>query len=193
MKTMIMVIILITTLFMIAGQVLAATLIIADFDSGEKPNNIKGDFGSWNRDENDKTQSCVIDFNSGIKRGTKGFSLEIDYDVDSPNPAYNGLWMNLENQNATQYDKLAFWIKGDEKAGFSPKIKLELKNSKGEIGTYALTSISKEWQQVSIPLKQFAGLTDLTSMKEFVIVFDDTTCVGHQRGTIYIDDIAFVK
>ncbi len=193
MKTMIMVIILIMTLFMITGQVLAATLIIADFDKGEKPNNIKGDFGAWTRDENDKTQYCKITFNPVTVHDARGFSLQIDYDVDSPNPAYNGFWMNLENQDASKYDKLTFWIKGDAKAGFSPKIKLELKNSKGETGTCTLTSISKEWQQVSISLKQFTGLNDLTSMRELVIVFDDITCVGNKRGTIYIDDVAFVK
>ncbi|MDP2943093.1 MAG: carbohydrate binding domain-containing protein, partial [Candidatus Omnitrophota bacterium] len=88
---------------------------------------------------------------------------------------------------------LTFWVKGDGKTGFSPKIKIELKNSKGEIGRYTLTSISKEWRQVSIPLKQFTGLADLTSMRELVIVFDDITCETKKKGTIYIDDIAFVK
>ncbi len=179
--------------FLFVATSSAATLIIADFDKGEKPNNVKGDFGAWNKDENDTTQYCKISFNPIAVHGAKGFSLQIDYDVDSPNPAYNGFWMNLENQNITQYDNLAFWIKGDAKTGFSPKIKLELKNSKGETGKYTLTSISKEWQQVSISLKQFTGLNDLTSMRELVIVFDDITCVGNKRGTIYIDDVAFVK
>lgn len=193
MKTMIMVIVLITTLFMITGQVLAATLVVADFNSGEKPNNIKGDFGAWNRDENDKTQYCKITFNPITVHDAKGFSLQIDYDVDSPNPAYNGFWMNLENQDISKYDKLTFWIKGDAKTGFSPKIKLELKNAKGEVGSHSVATITKDWQEISIPLKQFTGLSDLTSMKEIVIIFDDITCAGRKNGTIYIDDIAFVK
>lgn len=179
--------------FLFIATASAATLIIADFDSGDKPNNIKGDFGTWNKDESDPTQSCKINFNNEVMHNAKGFSLEINYDVDSPNPAFNGFWMNLENKNISQYDKLTFWIKGDIKAGFSQRIKLELKNSKGEIGSYTFTNISKDWQEVSIPLKQFASLSDLTSMREFVIVFDDITCAGNKKGTIYIDDIAFVK
>ncbi|MDD5072390.1 MAG: hypothetical protein PHO67_04480, partial [Candidatus Omnitrophica bacterium] len=47
-----------------AGQVFAATLVIADFDSGDKPNSIGGDFGAWNKDEADMTQGCKMDFDS---------------------------------------------------------------------------------------------------------------------------------
>ncbi len=171
----------------------AATLVVADFDAGEKPNNIGGDFGAWNKDEEDDTQGCFDSFDSDIKHGNKGYSMKLEYDVDSPNPAYNGFWMKLQNQNITAYDKLSFWVKGDEVAGFSPKIKLELKNSKGELGRYTLSNVTKDWQQVTVPLNQFRGLTDLTSMTEFVIVFDDITCKPKKVGTIYIDDVAFVK
>ncbi len=178
---------------LLAGQVSAATLVIADFNTGDKPNSVGGDFGAWNKDEADQTQGCKMNFNSGEKNGTSGFSIQLDYDVDSPNPAYNGFWMKLQNQDVSQYDKLSFWIKGDAVAGFSSKIKLELKNSKGEVGRYVLSDITSDWKEVVIPLSQFAGLTDLTSMTEFVIVFDDMTCAGKKQGTIYIDDIAFVK
>jgi hypothetical protein len=176
-----------------AGQVSAATLVIADFNTGDKPNNIGGDFGAWNKDEADQTQGCKMNFNSGEKNGSSGFAIQLDYDVDSPNPAYNGFWMKLKSQDISQYDKLSFWIKGDAVAGFSPKVKLELKNSKGEVGRYMLTDITSDWKEVMIPVNQFAGLTDLTSMTEFVIVFDDMTCSAKKQGTIYIDDIAFVK
>ncbi len=176
-----------------AGQVFAATLVIADFDSGSKPNNIGGDFGAWNKDEADATQGCKMDFDSKVMHGTKGFSARLDYDVDSPNPAYNGLWMKLQNTDATKYSKLSFWVKGDETAGFSPKVKLELKNAKGEVGKYTVSNITKDWQEIVVPFNQLTGLTDLTSMTEFVIVFDDMTCAAKKQGTIYIDDIAFVK
>ncbi|MFA5094313.1 MAG: carbohydrate binding domain-containing protein [Candidatus Omnitrophota bacterium] len=178
---------------LLAGQASAATLVIADFNAGDKPNNIGGDFGAWNKDEADQTQGCKMNFNSGEKNGSSGFSIQLDYDVDSPNPAYNGFWMKLKDQDISQYDKLSFWVKGDAVAGFSPKIKLELKNSKGEVGRYMLSDITSDWKEVVIPVSQFAGLTDLTSMTEFVIVFDDMTCSAKKQGTIYIDDIAFVK
>ena len=176
-----------------ANVVHAATLLVADFDSGSKPNNIGGDFGAWNKDEADQTQGCKNDFDANVKHGDKGFSTRLDYDVDSPNPAYNGFWMKLQSTDISKYDKLSFWVKGDETAGFSAKIKLELKNGKGEVGRYMVTTVTKDWQEIVIPLSQFAGLTDLTSMTEFVIVFDDMTCAAKKQGTIYIDDIALVK
>ena len=180
-------------LLALAGGAHAATLVIADFDSGAKPNNIEGDFGAWNKDEADATQDCKMDFDSTTMHGSKGFSVRLDYDVDSPNPAYNGFWMKLQNTDISKYDKLSFWIKGDETAGFSPKIKLEIKNGKGEVGKYLLTNITKDWQEIVVPLSQFSGLADKTGMTEFVIVFDDMTCAAKKQGTVYIDDIAFVK
>ncbi len=171
----------------------AATLVIADFDSGDKPNNIGGDFGTWNKASADTTQGCTGGFNPDIKHGTKGYSYQLNYDVDSPNPAFNGFWMKLENKDFSQYDKLSLWIKGDEIAGFSSRIKLELKNSNKEVGKYTLSGITKDWQQITIPLKEFKGLTSLKSMTEVIIVFDDITCANKKTGTIYIDDIAFAK
>ena len=37
-------------------------LVIGDFNTGDKPNNIGGDFGSWDKDPNDETQSSQISF-----------------------------------------------------------------------------------------------------------------------------------
>ncbi len=171
-----------------------ATLLTADFNSGSKPNNLGGDFGCWNKDPNDKSQGCNMRFNSSIKNGDDGFSLQLDYDVDSPNQAFDGFWMKLQNQNISRYDRMVFWVKGDETAGFSRSLKLELKNAKGEVGRYTLSSkITKDWQKITIPVKQFEGLTDLSSMTEFVIVFEDKNNTDKKAGTIYIDDVQFVK
>ena len=54
-------------------------------------------------------------------------------------------------------------------------------------------TVTKDWQEIVIPLASFAGLTDKTAMTEFVIVLDDMTCAAKKQGTIYIDDIALVK
>ena len=37
-------------------------LLVADFDSGDKPNNLGGDFGSWNKDPKDDTQGAYMTF-----------------------------------------------------------------------------------------------------------------------------------
>lgn len=172
-----------------ATVAMAATLLVDDFDRGEKPNMLGGDFGSWDKDPSDPTQKCTINFDKASAFGGVGYSLRIDYDVDSPNPAYNGFWMKLQNTNVSTAKKLTFYVKGDAARGFTPQIKVELKNGR-EMGRYLLKGITDQWQQVSIPLKDFAGITDWTAMTEFVLVFDDLTSTK-KVGSILIDEIAF--
>lgn len=167
-------------------------VVVADFDSGVKPNNVGGDFGAWDKDPMDFSQTCIESFNTSETRQGKGFCLRIDYDVDSPNPAYNGLWMKLNGLDASEYSKLTFWVKGDEKRGYTPLFKVELKNNKGEVGRYYVTGITDEWQKVEIPLMKMAGISDFSNLAEFVIVFEDWRNPV-KEGTIYIDDVQFEK
>lgn len=164
------------------------SLVAADFNSGDM-----GGGGIWTKDPNDSTQGCSMSYNSEAKHGDTGFSLQIDYDVDSPNPAMSGLWMKLQDPDLSQYGKLSLWIKGDDSIGFSKSIKLELKNSKGEAGKYALYGITKRWERFVIPLVDFADIKDFSSMTEFVIRFDDQINADKKAGRIYVDDISFVR
>jgi len=96
-------VVVIVCLMMLSSQVAFAAneLMIADFDTGDKPNNLGGDFGAWDKDPNDDTQTCAVSFNFGDDPtgNTDGYSLQMDYDVDSPNPAYNGFWTTLEGKD----------------------------------------------------------------------------------------------
>lgn len=165
-------------------------LVIANFDSGLKPSNLGGDFGAWDKDPNDSSQTCVSEFDSVVKTGDYGFSMKLVYDVDSPQPAYNGFWMKLEKADFTPYKNLVVSLKGDEEKGFTNKIVLELKNAKGKVGK-ALVSVTGEWQEKTIPLSAFSGITDLSQMTELVVVFDDNNS-NPKTGVIYIDNI-YVK
>lgn len=167
-------------------------LIIADFNSGEKPNNIGGDFGAWNKDPADFSQGCTESFESANRHGDTGFAMKIDYSVESKNPAYNGFWMALNNLDGTKYDNLAIWVKGDAKIGYTTVFKVELKNAAKQIGRYYITNVTDQWQEVVIPLSEFKGLTDLSTLTEFVIVFEDRIA-SNKKGVIYVDDIRLTK
>lgn len=168
------------------------TLVIANFDNCEKPNKIGVDFGAWDKNPDDFTQSAMDSFISNVKRGKDGCSVQIAYDVISPNVAYNGFWMGLNGLDASEYNKLNFWIKGDAKRGFTKVFKVELKNSKGEVGKTYVTGLTKEWQKITLPLSKFKQLTDFTTLKEFVIVFEDRIATA-KKGAIYIDDMHLSK
>jgi len=167
-------------------------IIIANFDSGEKPSNIGGNFGAWNKDPSDPTQWCRESFDNVARRGDTGFAMKLDYSVLSPNPAYNGFWMMLPNFDATKYDALNLWVKGDSKAGYTTVFKIELKNASKQVGRYYVSNVGDQWQEISIPLSEFKGLIDRSSLSEFVIVFEDRMA-SNKKGVLYIDDIRFVK
>lgn len=169
-------------------------LLIADYDSGSKPNNVGGDMGCWNKDPNDKSQGCNMSFTGeGSGRGGKGRALALDYDVDSPNEAFDGYWMTLQNKDVSAYKKLSLLVRGDTEKGFSKSIKIELKNSAKEQATYTLSGITGEWKRFTIPLSAFVEIKDRSSMTEFVIRFDDKVNADKKEGRIYVDDIAFTE
>jgi hypothetical protein len=167
-------------------------IIAADFNSGTKPNNIGGDFGSWDKDPGDSTQGARMVFNTDQKYGKDGFCLELDYDVDSPNPAYNGFWMKLNDIDASSCDKLVMYIKGDDAKGYPQKVKIELKNAKGETGKAYITQISGTWAPVEIPFSGFQGINDFSKLTEFTVVFEDSVSKP-KSGTVYLDNIGFAR
>ncbi|MDP3790976.1 MAG: carbohydrate binding domain-containing protein [Candidatus Omnitrophota bacterium] len=167
-------------------------LVLADFDSGEKPNNVGGNFGAWNKDPSDPTQWCKEGFDNVVRHGDKGFAMKLNYCVDSPNPAYNGFWMMLPNLDASKYDTINLWVKGDTDLGYTTVFKIEIKNAAKQTGRYYISNASDQWQQISIPLSEFKSLIDRTNLTEFVIVFEDRMATN-KKGAIYIDDITFTK
>ena len=169
----------------------AEKLVVADFDTGDKPNNIGGDFGAWDKDPNDETQKSAVTFEQQDALGDQyGYALRLEYDVDSPNPAYNGFWMKLNQLNATAYNTLKFYIKGDKTAGFTNKVKIELKDKANIPSPYLLSGITDEWQEVNIPLDKFRKITDWSALSEFVVVFDDINS-NPKVGALFIDNVSF--
>jgi hypothetical protein len=169
----------------------ASELIVSDFDTGDKPNNIGGDFGSWDKDPNDETQMCQMSFESNDALGDKlGYSIRLDYDVDSPNPAYNGFWMKLNDLDATSYNTVNFYIKGDSAAGFTQRVKIELKDSTKQPSAFILSGLTDQWQKFSVPFEKFRRIKNWDALSEFVVVFDDLNS-NPKSGTIFVDHITF--
>ena len=168
----------------------AKELVVADFNSGEKPNNIGGDFGAWIKDPHDAMQGCIESFDRADRFGSSGYALRLIYSVDSSEPAFGGLWMNLQNLNATPFEALRFRVRGDAKMGFTTVFKVELKDSVGQSSHYYVRGVTDQWQDIAIRLAAFEGLANMRSLKEFTITIEDTTATA-KRGVIYLDDVRF--
>ena len=166
-------------------------ILVSHFNERENKGPL-GDFGSWDKDPSDFTQACYDSFSPLQKRGEKGYSLRIDYDVDSPNPAFNGIWFKLGGVDLSNYKYLVLWVKGDEKRGFTEHFKIELKNGRGEKGVYYITGIENKWKGFKIPLNKFMGISYFDDMQEMIFVFEDWR-VTKKEGTLYVDDIYFTQ
>ena len=184
MKTLLLAVVLAATVFVLPAY--SAEKLLADFNSGVKPNNVGGDFGAWDKDPVDNTQSCIESFDDVVKHGDKGFSLKLVYDVDSPNPAFNGFWMKLNGSDLSSYKTINLWVKGDAAQGHTSRFKVELKTPDG-VGSYYITGVTDEWQKFTIPLGSF-NLPSLNNCQEIVVVFEDRIA-DEKKGIIYLDDI----
>ncbi len=168
-------------------------LVIADFDTGDKPNNIGGDFGGWDKDPNDESQGTQMSFDTDDSQGdASGYAIRLDYDVDSPNPAYSGFWMKLNGEDATAYNTLNFFVKGDAKAGYTKRFKIELKDMTNKPSAYIVSGVTDQWQKISIPFEKFRRIENWNSLNELVFVFDDINS-SPKTGSILIDQVTLSK
>ena len=100
--------------------------------------------------------------------------------------------MQLENLDASKFDNLALRVKGDAKMGFTTVFKVELKDAMDHSSHFYVHGVTDQWQDVVIPLSNFQGMANFARLKEFVIVFEDTTATA-KRGVIDLDDVRFTR
>jgi hypothetical protein len=175
--------------------------LIADFDREDLRNNLNGESGVWMLDADDKNQWAKAFIDSIVRIGDHGSSLRLEYCVNSPLDAITGFWTRLGGFDASGYDHLEFWVRGDEKKGFPKTFKVQLKKYEKRPGStheetleasYIVKDVTGNWQKVSIPLNVMNGILDWRDLQEFVIAFEKRR-VDRPEGVVYFDDIAFVK
>lgn len=152
--------------------------------------NLGGQYGVWNRFPDDQTQYCKLSFVQDEIVET-GYCLQLDYDVDSPYPAYNGFWLKLQGADFTSFNTLNVYLRGDEKKGYTKRIKIELKDSENT-APYVVSGITSQWKKFSIPFSKYWKIKNWADMQELVIVFDDIVST-QKTGTIYLDTISVSK
>ena len=100
--------------------------------------------------------------------------------------------MKLNGENATAYNTISFYVKGDKNAGFTKRLKVEMKDMTNKSSPYIVTGITDAWQKVSIPFEKFRRITDWSATNELVFVFDDINS-SPKTGAVYVDQITFEK
>ncbi|HNV85827.1 MAG TPA: carbohydrate binding domain-containing protein [Candidatus Omnitrophota bacterium] len=168
-------------------------LVVADFNRGEAPNNVGGDYGTWNSSPKDPSQGCYMFAEpDDFKDPKEGYCIRLDYDVQSQSPAFNGFWMKLKGVDLSGYNVLSFWVKGTPDNKFTQRFKLELKDTEGKRAVYPVEGITPEWKEVRINFKSTTSPVNWKKMDELVLIFDDILAT-YKEGTIFIDQISFGK
>lgn len=184
----------------------ADTLLIADFENyRSRINNLNGEFGTWTCEECqfDTTQFINMFDTLGIGWNNR-ICLGVDYDIDSPNPAINGLYFKLNDnvqrtRDISSYKYISLWIRGDRLKNFPKMVQLEIKRIKSlhEAERVFLKNITEEWQSYIIHFDEFDPWIDndkiknWASIEEVVVTFSDED-LDVKMGRIYIDDIMFL-
>ena len=167
-------------------------VVLADFDHPLTQANLGWTFGTWERDPADPTQSCHLQVVTQPRLGASGYSVRLDYDVDSLNAAYNGLWVKvIPPVSLSGFQALRIAIKGDAAKGFTTRVKLELKDEE-RVASYVLEGVESEWVRRRMPLTAFHGIEQLQQVAEFVVVFDDIYATT-KVGTIYVDEVVLER
>lgn len=174
----------------------AKDLMIASFENGDT-SDIGTSIGTWSSDPLDTSQGTtmeIIPLYGVMGKATKETGvMKITYDVATTGPAFNGIYIKLNNMDLAPYNNMSMLIKGEADKGFTTKFKVELKNIRGQRATCVMGGINDSWQQVSIPMQEFkaaGSLGNLNGIAEIDITFDDMT-VDSKEGVLYIDEIKF--
>ena len=168
--------------------------LVDDFESGT-PNALDGLHGRFQSGDSKVDTLRDMTFFHGSTRGT---SLRLR--ADKQDTGFCGVWFQFFDAkpakrkffDAKPYAYLSFWIRGQvggerfmvklsDRSWIEKEDSLEL----GEIRKFLPSGVSRNWQEVLIPLKDAASL-DLASLGGLTLLF-------HSKGqsTIYIDDISF--
>lgn len=180
-----------------AGVLIAATegdLVVADFDQAKKTNSLGQPIEVWLMgDGSDKTQNCEMSFVKDDALGKQGgHSVRLDYDVESENPAYNGIRTDLPKIKSSDYKTLNLYLKGDAAKGFTKRLKIELIGEGKPPSPYMIGDITDQWQKFSIPLSEFWITQSDTPLEKFVVVFADINS-DPKVGALYLDQVYFSK
>ncbi len=190
-------------------------VLIFDFEGEDLVNSLNGNSGSWNldpTDENDSyTDADMVPLAGVDPAAADNHVLKLNYSVESQVPSQNGFWTKLNGFDASHVDHFEFDVRGDAEKGFTDTFKIEIKKYKDTEkvekikGSFIVRGVTDQWQTISIPLNKMTGLVDFgdpaawqnpaigrKDLDELVFVFQDRM-VSKKQGTIYLDNIRFVR
>ncbi len=144
---------------------------------------------AWTRDKNDDTVGISVSEAIHAQDHREIRCLRVDFDLDSPNPAFGGISIALHGTDGSACNALRMSIHN-----LPSQLKVEL-HGKGGIGVIraAKGETINESCTIEIPFTQFGGMiTDWSNLDRIMLVLEDDFCVP-KTGTMWIEEIVLVQ
>ncbi len=157
-------------------------LVIADFDTCQRTNNLGGEMGAAYNSPDRLTESY-------IPEAGRGCVARLEYQVTG----WAAFWLKLGGADLRSYSALTFDVRADGEAGIPGQIKVELKRGNGELLISQVTGIGPDWQPVRIPLADLRPTSHNPPLASFAgideLVFTFEAGQAGRQGVVYLDDI----
>jgi hypothetical protein len=127
-----------------------------------------------------------------------GHCMHLRYWFESATPAQVSFRIDLGDLDASGYDHVELWIKGDA-SGFSPALKIGFRRPKPDQprlmqdGTAVVSGISDRWQRFVMPLNRMAGIGEWKHLRSFFVALESRRAGSARQGGYTIDDVALLK
>jgi hypothetical protein len=150
--------------------------------------------------------SSTLDYRQvpASRAGTDGHALHLRYTLDptaiEATPV--GLGIALANLDASDYDHLELWIRGDRGEGYAPDVRIGFRRPRTgradltETGSWLVTGVTGEWRRVLVPLNAMAGIHHWHDLRELFILVEPRgrgAPETRRAGGYFIDDITLVR
>lgn len=132
------------------------------------------------------------DFKASIIFALNNSPIRVKYDLNDPFPQVKDFSITIPpTADIAKYKSLNFSIRGLEE-GYPDVVRVVLTNTKNETAFQYIDQVNLKWKHATIPLEDFSGITDLSTLSEVSFVLEGWN-VKKKKGIILIDDICFSK
>ncbi|MGH7805383.1 MAG: DUF3131 domain-containing protein, partial [Candidatus Binatia bacterium] len=128
-----------------------------------------------------------------------GRCLHLRYELPDVRRARATFAIDLGDLDASDYDHLELWIRGDGPNGEAPDLKVGFRRPKDgernlvEDGTSVVRGIAGGWRQVVIPLNKLSGIQTWDHLRYVFFAIDTRRAKDARQGGYWIDDVSLIR
>ncbi|MGH7821094.1 MAG: glucoamylase family protein [Candidatus Binatia bacterium] len=132
------------------------------------------------------------------RSGMEGRCLRLAYSFDSPAAEVFAFRIDLGGVDASDYDHVEVWLKGDHSSGYSTALRIGFRRPKAdrpelvEDGTEIVTDIGENWQRIVVPLNRMSGIGDWSRVDAFFLALEARRATA-RSGAYLIDDLVLLR